>query len=215
MKEIRIGKFSISRDFLLFLIATALLGVTMAVENTSFANRLAEDLEFTTMQRTLLEIPRELPGLILFLVIGALAFLGDIRTAAIGNILGGIGLFAFGFVQPGFWPAAITVFVYSMGQHIYFPLQGAISMTFAKDENLGRRLGEIQSVNTAALIVTAAVLYVLYNFVDIPFSAAFSIGAVAMVLAGLTFLLMSPGPRKTGKKKIVVKKAATEKKTKA
>jgi len=206
MKEIRIGKKVISRDFLLFLIASALLGVTMAVENTSFANRLVEDLHFTITQRTLLEIPRELPGLLVVFVVGALAFLGDVRTAAVANILGGLGLFAFGLIPSGYWPVVATMMVYSMGTHVYMPIQGALSMSFAKDGKIGRRLGEVQSINTAALIVTAASLYFLYRFVSIPFFISFTIGAVAMVLAGVIFLFMSPGQTEIRKQRFVYNK---------
>lgn len=206
MKEIRIGKKVITKDFLLFLIASALLGVTMAVENSSFANRLADDLHFTINQRTILEIPRELPGLMVVFMSGALAFLGDIRTAAVANIIGGVGLMAFGLVPSGYWPVVVTMMVYSTGTHLYMPIQGAIGMSFAKDGKLGRRLGEIQSVNTAALIITAAILYVLYAYVKIPFVAAFTVGAIAMVLAGIVFMFMSPGHTVTRKQRFVYNK---------
>ena len=206
MKEIRIGKLTISRDLLLFLIASALLGVTTAVESSSFANRLAEDLQFTVTQRTLLEVPRELPGLLVVFMAGALATLGDVRTSAIANIVGGVGLLAFGLVPSGLWPVIVTMMVYSTGTHLYMPVQGAISMTFAKEGQLGRRLGEIQSVNTAALIISAAVLYLLYRFVNIPFAVAFTIGAIAMVLAGVVFLFMGKGKSEPRKQRIVLKK---------
>ena len=206
MKEIRIGKKVISRDFLLFLIASALLGVTMAVESTSFANRLVEDLKFTITLRTLLEIPRELPGLLVVFIVGALAFLGDVRTAAVANILGGLGLFAFGLIPSGYWPVVATMMVYSMGAHMYMPVQGALSMSFAKDGKIGRRLGEVQSVNTAALIVTAASLYFLYRFLNIPFVVSFTIGAVAMVAAGVLFLFMSPRQTEIRKQRFVFNK---------
>ena len=209
MKVIRIGKAVISRDFLLFLIASALLGVTLAVESTSFANRLVEDLGFTTMQRTALEFPRELPGLLVVFAAGALAFLGDVRTSAISNIVGGIGLFAFGIVPSGFFPVVLSMMLYSMGQHLFMPLQGAISMTFAREGNLGRRLGEIQSVSTAALICSAAMLYMLYAYLEVPFFVSFTAGAVAMVLAGVVFLFMSPGQPKTKKQRFVLKKKYT------
>jgi len=209
MNEIRIGKWTISRDFFLFLLASALLGISVAVESTSFANRLYEDLGFTITQRAALEFPRELPGLLVFFVIGALAFLGDIRTSAFANILGGIGLFAFGLVPAGFWPVVVTMMIFSMGQHIYLPLSGAISMTFATEKNLGRRMGEIQSVSTIVLVLTSVALYIMYEFFDVPFSVAFIIGAISMVLAGIVFLFMSPGPKKTKKERFIIKKKYT------
>jgi predicted MFS family arabinose efflux permease len=206
MKEVRVGKFVISRDLLLFLIASALLGVTTAVENSSFANRLLEDLNFTTTQRTLLEIPRELPGLLVVFFAGALAFLGDIRTAAVANIIGGIGLFIFGIVPSGYLPVMFSMMIFSTGLHLYMPIQGTLAMSFAKGENIGRRLGEVQGVNTAAMIITAALLYALYRFVNIPFVVSFTIGAVAMLLAGIVFLFMSPAQTEKRKQRFIYKK---------
>jgi len=206
MKEIRIGKKVLSKDFLLFLIASALLGVTMAVENTSISNRLVEDLHFTITQRTMLEVPRELPGLLVVFLVGGLAFLGDVRTAAVANIIGGLGLFAFGFVPSGFLPVVATLMIYNMGTHIYMPMQGAISMSFAKEGQIGRRLGEIQSVNMAALIVTAGSLYLLYRFLNIPFVVSFTIGAISMVTAGVIFLFMSPIKAQAKRKRFVFNK---------
>ena len=206
MKEFRIGKIILTKDLMLFMLASALLGVTTAVESSSFANRLLEDLNFTITQRTLLEIPRELPGLLVVVFAGALAFLGDVRTAAVANIFGGIGLLAFGLVPSGYWPVVFTMMLYSTGQHLYMPIQGALAMSFAKGDNIGRRLGEIQGINTAAMIVTAATLYLLYRFVKIPFVIAFSIGAAAMVLAGVAFLFMNPTHTAPRKQRFIFKK---------
>ena len=206
MKEIRIGKSVVSRDFLLFLIASALIGVATAVDSTSFANRLSEDLHFTVTQRTLLEIPRELPGLLVLFTAGALAFLGDVRTAAIANLIGGVGLFFFGRVPSGYWPVVATMMVFSTGQHLYMPVEGAISMSFAKGGRIGRRLGEIQSVNTVALILSAATLYILYRFVKIPFVVSFTVGGVAMALAGVVFLFMSHTKSEVRKQRFVFKR---------
>ncbi|MDR2570463.1 MAG: MFS transporter [Oscillospiraceae bacterium] len=206
MKEVRIGKKVISRDFLLFLIASALFGITMAVENTSISNRLVEDLNFTITQRTQLEMPRELPGLLVVFLVGGFAFLGDVRTAAAANIFGGIGLFAFGLIPSGYWPVVATLMMFNMGTHIFQPMQGAIGMSFAKGENIGRRLGEIQAVSTTALIITAGSLYLLYRFLEIPFVVSLTIGSIAMILAGVIFLFMSPIQIKKSKKRFVFNK---------
>jgi MFS family permease len=206
MKDVRIGKRVISRDFLLFLIASALLGITSAVENSSFANRLVEDLGFDILQRTFLEIPRELPGLLVVLIAGALSFLGDVRTSAIANMIGGVGLLAFGLVPAGYWPVVFTMIMYSTGLHLYMPIQGAISMSFAKDGKIGRRLGEIQSVNTIAMILTAAVLFILYKYVNIPFVVAFTVGAISMFIAGIVFFFMTPRKSEIRKRKFMFNK---------
>ncbi|MCL2663704.1 MAG: MFS transporter [Oscillospiraceae bacterium] len=206
MREIRIGKRTISRDFLFFLIATALLGVTMAIENTSIANRLHEDLGFEIQQRTMLEVPRELPGLLVVFLVGGLAFLGDVKTAAVANIFGGIGLFLFGLVPSGFLPVMATLMIYNTGTHIYMPMQGTISMSFAKDGNIGRRLGQVQSVSMAALILTSGSLILLYRFLEIPFVVSFTVGAIAMILAGVMFFFIGPLQAAPRRKRFVFKK---------
>ena len=206
MKEIRIGEKVISRDFLLFLIASALLGITMAVENTSITNRLVEDLHFTADQRTQLEMPREIPGLLVVFLVGGLAFLGDVRTAAVANILGGCGLFVFGLIPSGYWPVVVALMIYNTGTHIYMPMAGVISMSFAKSDNIGRRLGEIQAINMAALILTSGSLYLLYRFLKIPFVVSFTAGAIAMVITGVLFLFMKPVQSSPRRKRLVIKK---------
>jgi nitrate/nitrite transporter NarK len=89
------------------------------------------------------------------------------------------------------------------------PIQGALSMSFAKDGKIGRRLGEVQSVNTAVLILTAATLYLLYRFINIPFFVSFTIGAAAMVLAGVIFLFISPGHSEIRKQRFILRKRFT------
>ena len=78
MEIIRIGKKEIPRDLFIFLIISVLLAVVTAIESTSLANRLFEDLNFTVMERSMLETPRELPGLLAVVIIGMLNGLGDI-----------------------------------------------------------------------------------------------------------------------------------------
>lgn len=139
MEKVKIGKIEISRDLYIFLIISVLLGIVSAVESTSLANRLYEDLNFTVMQRAMLETPRELPGLLTVGLIGILNGLGDIRIAAVANILGGIGLLFFGLAPNQFSFILLFLVIYSTGQHIYLPLASSIAMSFAHGENFGQR----------------------------------------------------------------------------
>jgi hypothetical protein len=190
MKQITIGKYTISKDLLLFLIISVLMGVVLAVESTSFANRLYEDLHFTVLQRSGLEAPRELPGLLTVVIIGLLSGMGDIRMAALANIVGGIGLLAFGQIPGVFSLVLVTLLIYSTGQHLYFPLSSTIAMQFAKGEQFGARLGQIQGLGSAAIIVASAILYIIYRFFDVSYAAVFSFAGVVLIVAGVLFLFM-------------------------
>ncbi len=202
-----IGKHEIPSDMLLFFIVGAMLGIVTAVESTSLANRLYEDLGFAVMQRSLLEIPRELPGLLTVILFGVLNTLGDVRIAALANILGGVGLLLFGLAPNKFSLILIFLVIYSTGQHLYIPLSNSLAMGFASGENFGKRIGEVQAVGSFSIILATGVLYFLYRVFDVSYELVFAFAAFAMITAGVLFLSM--GTRKTriiGEKRFVFRK---------
>ena len=188
--SVKIWGRDIPKDFLAFLIISVLLGVVEAVDSTSLSNRLYEDLDFTVMQRSMLEAPRELPGFLAVVIIGMLNSFGDIRIAAFANMIGGIGLIFFGMVPNDFSLVLITLVIYSTGQHIYLPLSNTIAMTFAKGDHFGRRLGQVQSLGSISIIITSALLFALYKLFHVSYQAVFFIAGIAMLLAGVLFLAM-------------------------
>lgn len=204
---IRIGKHEIPKDLFLFLIISALLGIVMAVESTSLANRLYEDLNFTVMQRSFLETPRELPGLLTVLFIGMMNGLGDMRIAAVANILGGIGLLFFGLSPNVYSMVLISIVIFSTGQHLYIPFASSIAMNFAKGGQYGRRIGEVQSVGNFAIIAASGLLFLIYHFFEVSYQAVFVVAAVCMVLAGILFLFLEAQTVKiVGDKRFVFRK---------
>jgi predicted MFS family arabinose efflux permease len=55
-----------------------------------------------------------------------------------------------------------------------------------------RELGQVSAANTAALVAGSAILWVLYRFVKISFTVAFTIGAVAFLISAALLLIMNP-----------------------
>ena len=58
----------ISKDFLFFIGAAACIAFAQGIVNSTFNNFLSERFTLTSIQRTLLEIPREVPGVIVIFV---------------------------------------------------------------------------------------------------------------------------------------------------
>jgi len=184
-----------------------LLGVVASVESTSLANRLYEDLHFTVMQRSLLETPRELPGLLTVVIIGMLNGLGDIRIAAIANIIGGIGLLLFGLAPNQFSLVLLFLVVYSTGQHLYLPLSSTIAMSFAKGKNFGESMGRVQGLGSLSVIIASAALYLLYRYLHVTYQFVFVIASFSMVLAGILFLFIrNDGQKIVGEKRFIFRK---------
>lgn len=196
-----------NRDFLLFIIAGIFLGVAASAEGSILANFLKEKLHFMVLERAALEIPRELPGFLVFLVIGSLYALGDIRISVIANILAAIGMFLFaGIPTSNYWVIVMFSFVFSMGTHIWLPMQNSIGMSFAGEGNVGRKLGQISAANTAALVTSSAIIWALFNFLKMEYWVAFAISGVAFLLAAFCIGMMNPRQTVRAKNRFVFRK---------
>ena len=180
---------NMDRNYLLFLLSTALVGVAQSVDGSTLTNYLRDGLGMMILERSALEFPRELPGLFMVGIIGMLAFLGDTRTMMLGNLFSAAGMFALGVIPPDYALVVVSIFVYNVGTHIYMPLSNSIGMSFASASDLGRSLGRMNAVNTLTLVLSSAVLWVLFTFWHISYATAFTIGAVAFVLAAVPLFL--------------------------
>ncbi|MCX7023391.1 MAG: MFS transporter [Spirochaetes bacterium] len=196
-----------NRDYRLFLAACALVGVGMCVNSSVFNNYLREVFSLDAAKRTFLELPRELPGLLVTFFIGFLAVLGDARIAAIGNLAAAAGMFALGVIPARFGVLMLWTFTLSTGQHVWMPLINSIGMGFSRDGKVGSILGRIQSVNTAAILAGSSGLLVLLRVAKPSYAVLFSIGAAAYLLAAAVLFSMAPAPRAKGAVRFVVRRA--------
>ena len=147
------------RDFLLFLLSGVFIGITLSVEGSTLTNYLKEHFGMLILHRSALEMPRELPGLLVVLVVGALAFLGgDVRKSIAANLLAAAGMLGLGIIPPHYGILVAVIFIYSMGIHIYMPLSGSIGMGFARPEATGYVLGRLSSITNITVVISSAVL---------------------------------------------------------
>lgn len=179
------------RDFILFLAASAILGISQSIDGSAFNNFLNDSFQITVFQRTLIEIPRELPGFMVVFIAGTLLFLGDRRMAMFANIAAGIGLLLLGRFSFSLGIAVFCTFIYSSGQHLFMPLNNSIGMSFSDNSGIGRRLGLIGSVSTAVYLATSLVTYFVFKRVHVGYSSLFTVAAAAYLVSALLIGLMS------------------------
>jgi MFS family permease len=207
MKSIKGVVRGAEKDFCLFLVAGVFLGIAQSVDGSTLTNYLKEHFGMLIIQRSALEFPRELPGLLVVLVIGALSFLGgDVRISVAANLLAAIGMFSLGIIPPQYAMVILVMFIYSMGQHIFMPLSGSIGMSFAKPSEMGKVLGRLSSVGNMAVVFSSAVLWALYRFVHIRFMTAFTIGAAAYVLSAILLSFIKPTQTVHIRKRYIIRK---------
>jgi MFS family permease len=194
------------RDFILFLLASAAIGITQSVDTSFFNNFLNDCYHLTISQRTFLEIPREFPGFAVVFVTGLLFAFGDLRTASVANLVGGLGALGLAFWSPSYLPMIGWLTVYSMGQHLFMPMSNSIGMDLATDGQMGKRLGQINSANTAAFLVTSLITAFLFEFIKIQYRFAFSLSALAFFLSAVFIMKMTPHSGKRIGKRFILRK---------
>ena len=151
------------------IIAFTALG--LGLSNDILSNYFKDAYNVTAYQRGLIELPRELPGILCMFVVAGLSFLSDIRLAMIAQILSIIGITALGLLTPVFAVMLVFVFINSLGAHLFFPLQDSIGISLIKDENIGKRMGQYKGVSTAFTMLASILVFTgfrlgLFSFTD-------------------------------------------------
>ena len=152
----------IKTELWVFFIIVAIYGIAMGMSDSVISNFFKDAYDVTAVQRGFLEFPRELPGVICFLVIAFTAALGDVRLAIIAQALAMIGSFVLGLFTPSFAIMAIFVFVHSLGNHIHIPLQDGIGLSIIGDKDVGKRMGQYNGIRTA--FAMAAGILIFFGF---------------------------------------------------
>lgn len=148
----------------LFFIVIAVANIAIGFSDGLFSNYFKDVYHADGFQRGLIEFPRELPGVIVFLLISALAHFGDITLAVIAQGLSAIGLAVLGFFTPAFSVMLVFLFVNSMGFHLFMPLKDGIGMALSEPDKLGKRMGQYAGVQFAVLMVCGVAVFLLFRF---------------------------------------------------
>jgi predicted MFS family arabinose efflux permease len=186
---------SIPRELLLFILVIFTIGIGTNIVDSTFNNFLDEKYRISPFQRSFLEFPRELPGFLVVFVSAGLSFLCSRRLGAVTMLLASIGILLVGFAAPTYSMMTIWLFVYSMGQHVFFPLSSAIGMELAKSGQFGKRLGQLNAVRNTAMIVGSLLVVIGFRELNFRFETTFVIAAISFALASAILFNMKKGKR--------------------
>ncbi len=215
MKQIRsrisIIKFNFEndRDFSLFLIVGFLSGISSGINTSVFNNFLSDTYLLSATGRGIVEVPRELPGLLIVIVLASLAFLGDVKIATIGMICSAIGMIGLGLLSPTFPMMIVFMMVMSLGMHIILPIAPSIGMGLSNREEYGARLAKYNSYSLLATILGFAVVWVGFSYFNFSYTAAFIIAAVFYFFAAIILSMMKKSVPHHTKFKLIFRKRYT------
>jgi len=210
MRRLRERFHRASPQLLIYFLALIFMGIASGCFQTGYNNFLDDRFHLGADARGMLEFPRELPGFLVALFTGLLAFLPETRVAALSCLATFLGMVGLGFVdrhagsaQAWPWMVVFTV-LWAIGTHVIMPVQSAIAVGLAKEERAGRRLGQASGVGAAAYILGAAFVWVVSLGPRIPpYWLIFIFGGAMALVAAVLFLRMREVGRQTARPRLV------------
>lgn len=175
------------RDLKLLWLAVFSLGFGFGIYNASFFNYVTEILNIQPEQLGKVEAIRELAGFMCVFVAALAMRVAEPLLSALAFFLMAIGLAAISAVST--IPALMLwSFVWSVGIHVWTPLQSSITLDLAEDGSKGKRLGQTAAANgLGALLGMASVLKLGHSFT---YPTWFLIGGGAYAIAGFVMLTL-------------------------
>ncbi|MDR3294460.1 MAG: MFS transporter [Clostridiales Family XIII bacterium] len=189
-------RFSAETAILLFVAASAMVGLASGFSDSILANYFKEAYDVNAQQRGFIELPRELPGIVSILFIALLAAFGNIRSAIVAQVLCVAGLVVLGFTRPSFSVMLLFLFIYSSGVHMFMPLGDSIGLSLAKHSDMGRVMGRINSARMAFLMLAGVVTFVCFHFGWFSFDApvlVFLVSAAAFIVVAVLLVVLYRG----------------------
>jgi predicted MFS family arabinose efflux permease len=181
------------RDILLFISSIAMVGFAESIVNSVFNNFLNDTFNLNSLQRTFMELPRELPGFLVIFVSAMLYFVRSRRLAVFSTISGAAGLVLMAFFSVSFHWMFAWLFILSLGQHLFMPLNTSIAMELALEGQTGKRLGQINAIRNFAATLGSFFIFLGFKFMHFNFKISFLIAALFYLFAAVFIFSMAPG----------------------
>lgn len=142
-----------------------------------------------------MELPRELPGFLVIFFAALFFFLCSRRLAVLANLLCAFGILLIGFASPGFSVMLVWLFIFSVGQHLFIPLNQSIGMELAQEGQKGKRLGQFSAVANLAMILGSFAIFLGFKFLNITFQMSYAVAFLGfLTVAALLYRMQKDQP---------------------
>ena len=191
-KTLRSKIANLSRDLLLFSIASFAVGMAGSLVDSTFNNFINDTYSINAFQRSFLEMPREIPGFIVVFASALLWFMGSRKLGAFSLLLGSIGIFLVGFASKTYTIMVLCLFLYSMGQHLFMPVASTVGMELAHEGKTGHRLGQMNAIRNLASICGSGLVFIGFKYFGFNYKYTFAITGVCFAVGMIMMAMMQP-----------------------
>lgn len=181
-----------SRELKLFVAASVMMGMAYSIYDSTFNNFVNDRFTLTGFQRSLMELPRELPGVMVVFISALLWFLCSRRLGVFALVLGALGALMVGYLSSTYAALLLCLFIYSLGMHIFLPLTSSIGMELAHEGQTGRRLGQFNAIRNFATMLGSFLVFLGFRFLGFTFQHTYILTAIGLGIAAVLMFLMKP-----------------------
>jgi len=178
---------TVPKEMKLFVLILALTALGLGFSNDIISNYFKDAYKATAFQRGIIELPRELPGILCILVISLFSFISDIRIAILAQVLSIVGIVYLGLFTPSYTLMTVFIFINSLGMHLFFVLQDSIGLALIKKGETGKRMGQFKGVFTAFQMAAAILVFIGFRTGFFSFETPFKL---PFLLAGAAFFMV-------------------------
>ena len=165
--------------FRLFFSSLLLSGLGYGIYKGILDNYLAEIVAMSEFDRGVTEFFRELPGLMLVFILAAFYTFSAEKLYRIGAVIMLAGMGMISAVPATRVLVTLSIFVYSLGEHIQLGMKNTITLEYAKEGKGGTALGYQNAVYQAGTLFGFLVIMACFNrlFQGRPYRLFFLISA--------------------------------------
>lgn len=170
-----------------FLISLFVTGTGYGIYKGIIDNYFAEIVEVGEFGRGLIEFFREIPGLLLIVILAALYMFSAEKLYKLGAVIMLIGMGMLSVVPPTFVLVTLAVCLYSLGEHIQLGMKNTLSLEYSKEGSGGQALGYQQALYQIGTLVGYGVIIISFLFLmqKRPYKLFF---LIASILIGISML---------------------------
>ncbi len=171
--------------FKLFFTSLLFSGLGYGIYKGILDNYLAEIVSMTEFDRGVTEFFRELPGLMLVFILAAFYTFSAEKLYKIGAVIILAGLGMISAVPATRVLVTLSIFIYSLGEHIQLGMKNTITLEYSKEGRGGTALGYQSAVYQIGTLFGFLVITACFSFLfkDKPYRIFFLISAALFAIS--------------------------------
>ncbi|MCQ2412316.1 MAG: MFS transporter [Sphaerochaetaceae bacterium] len=151
-------------------------------------NYLAEIVGMSSFDKGVSEFFRELPGFMLVLVLAVLYLFSAERIYKLGAVIMLVGMALLPIVPATRVLVTITIFIYSLGEHMQLAMRQSMTLEYSKKDCGGEALGYQSAIYQIGTLAGYLLIILLFMFIPSSSNAYRGIFIASAAIIGLGFL---------------------------